>query len=354
MKKRLISIDILRIMSMIGIITIHLIGRGGLLDYSFTPRYYLIYLVYIVSLASVNLFGIMSGYLSYDKTDTSYRFINLLFITFFYCLVFSIIYLSINQFKSDLSSILNNLIPAMDGKYWYITCFFPLLILEPFINNSLNKFSIHSLRKLVFIIVLFFSIMPSVFNVDFFVVNRGYSFLWLLCCYIIGVYLRREVFKIKRKGYIVGVIVSLLGVVLLLFLNLLIDKIKGNVGHNYMLGYNSPVLLFFAICVFIALKEVTIILKTNKAYNIVVCCSSLSFDAYIIHAHPFVISMFEGGAFLLTKNILITLSAIFIIPICVFFVAIIIGYIRSRLFVVLKINKLSLMISSKMSDKFIE
>ena len=82
--------------------------------------------------------------------------------------------------------------------------------------------------------------------VDLFRFKTGYSFVWLLCLYIIGAYIKRvallkDTSKIKLMAiFVVGSIVLLIG-------NALVKAVIHR-NLNYFVSYISPVTLLMSSC----------------------------------------------------------------------------------------------------------
>lgn len=63
------SIDLLRIIAMYMIVILHTLGHGGLLDvleYG-TINHAMIWLLETIAFCSVNIYGLISGYVGYEK-----------------------------------------------------------------------------------------------------------------------------------------------------------------------------------------------------------------------------------------------------------------------------------------------
>lgn len=89
---------------MFGIIGVHLMNQGGILQNA--NIYHFLYIGYLLLITifytSVNTFAILSGYLSIDKDKNKhYRIVELISIMFFWSFVITIIFLifNINNFR---------------------------------------------------------------------------------------------------------------------------------------------------------------------------------------------------------------------------------------------------------------
>ena len=63
---RNLGIDILRIVSMIGVVFLHILGHGGLLDSQLSPaKFSMVWFLELLAYPAVNCFILISGYVGY-------------------------------------------------------------------------------------------------------------------------------------------------------------------------------------------------------------------------------------------------------------------------------------------------
>ena len=137
MTKRNYGIDLCRILSMLGIVVLHVIGKGGaqqLVNGSYTAGYWASEWLFICAVCSVDVFAIMSGYLGLNKKASSlYRALELISVVLFFSVLstsfFAIFY---PEKVLNIKSIIVGLFPPMADRYWYIMNFIPILIMQPF------------------------------------------------------------------------------------------------------------------------------------------------------------------------------------------------------------------------------
>ena len=191
------GLDLARILAMCGIITLHILGQGGELI-SLNPNsgnYWISQWVEICAYCSVDLFALLSGWLGLYKSKQSiYRTLELLGIVLFYSIVITIIFILVapNVF-GGIKDIVKSILPMLVGRYWYITCYIPLAIFQPFINQMILSLSQKRHGILCILSVILFSVITTFIGYDFFALKEGYSFIQLVICYTIGAYLRRVV-----------------------------------------------------------------------------------------------------------------------------------------------------------------
>lgn len=291
------SMDLLRIVSMCGVVSLHLLGQGGILFVADDPRHYAMgWFLEICAYCSVNLFAMLSGYLSSGKKSFSaMRMIELVACTLLYSTLITGIFYGLNPAVFyDKRQILNGILPALDGRYWYITCFIPLMILEPFFNAFLAQLTVRQHRNLLLLLLLIFSVVPSVIMVDLFETANGYSFLWLSICYILGAYLRRV--KEPRFCTSMYVVVYFGSAIFLLVGNLFAYWTFGG-NPQYLISYTSPVVVVMGICVFRVFQRICNERIPHWMQRVLPTLAAVSFDVYILHAHIFVYDYVIEGCF---------------------------------------------------------
>lgn len=283
--KRNNGLDLARIMAMIGIVILHILGNGGGLNRCApdSAEYWVSCWVEICAYCSVDLFGLLSGWLAITKTKYStYRVLELIGIVAFYSIIITICFLVFQPSTfHGWTDIVKGVAPPIVGRYWYITCYIPIALLQPFIHKMILSLSIKQHQMMCCLCVLVFGLIPALLRTDFFAMKEGYSFAWLLICYVIGAYLRRVDFgkkirklKLKTMGIYFGCSVGLLcgnGLAFHLF------------GKNpwYFVSYISPFVLLMAISILLFMRD----FKVHLSQKCIVVFSSAAFDVYIIHCH---------------------------------------------------------------------
>lgn len=341
-KERNVGLDVCRILSMVGIVLLHVVNVGGVLPdgtKATSVSYWVSDWVVICAFCSVDIFAMMSGYLGINKSrSTCFRSVELIAVVLFYSVLITAAFLIFMPGKiTGIKDIVKGIFPPLVGRYWYITCFIPVLILQPFVNKMLLCLSKKQHGILVALQVLIFSCLPSVIPVDFFCFAQGYSFVWLLSLYTIGAYLGRikedGKFKfLKKYAALIFFAVSFV----LLFGNILVTHVVGK-NHNYMVCYTSPLVLLMGVCVLLSLAD-----KKWKAHGKALeKVSAVTFDVYIIHGHVLIYDTILAGAFAWIYD----LAWYWIPAVCVgcaiaiFAVCTLVGLVRAALFRLVRAEK---------------
>ncbi|EFA28095.1 conserved hypothetical protein, partial [Haemophilus influenzae HK1212] len=81
--------------------------------------------------------------------------------------------------------------PVMTYQYWYITAYFGLYLFMPILNKYLQQTSNKTLYLHMGLIFIFISLLPAFIGGDPFILNAGYSTLWIIVMYLFGATLSR-------------------------------------------------------------------------------------------------------------------------------------------------------------------
>lgn len=238
MKERNYGIDLLRMVSMLMIVVLHLLRFGGVYS-SDSPAInrMIISIIDMCCICGVDCFAIISGYVGLNARHRYSSIINLWFLVFFYSVLFSITFFIATPDRVGLDSLVKSFFPLLSKQHWYFSAYFGLFFIMPIINKGIMMLSDIQLRNITLCLIMIFSVLStlgnfwnkeSLFNVEF-----GYSVLWLMVLYIVGAFLKRSsnifVSKHKTRNWM---IVFLIGVTLTVASKYIIDIISKIFGLN--------------------------------------------------------------------------------------------------------------------------
>lgn len=347
--KRVIGLDVLRILSMFFIIGLHLINNGGILANTpvLSVKYFVLVIMLVFFYTSVNIFAMLTGYLSCNKKKIkSVRLIELISIVIFYCvLIFISFYIFDKSIFGDLSvkSFLTNLFPFLFGRYWYIVSYCVVFILIPYLNVFTEKIDNNSYKKFLISLFLMFSVVQIFFpHIDLFKINKGYSPFWLIIMYFIGSYIKRNEndLKIKlnaNKSALLVFVACLINIFYRITSYIIFKKV---IFDDVFLNYISPVNIILSVTIFVNFLKLNI-----KSSVVKYCIEQLSlsaFSVYIIHSNIIIFDHYISKFNLITNNLNFILLFIVIIVsiIGIYAICFIVDIFRRFFFKLLKINSL--------------
>jgi len=283
------GIDLLRILTAVMVVILHLLIYGGLLGtvVPFSRSYWALWLLGIAVDCAVNCFALISGYVSYEAT---FRYTNILRIhltVLFHSLAFTFLFAALLPGQLAPADILRACFPMISNTYWYFSAYFALFFFMPLLSRGMQSLSKKQADILLFAIVLLFSVIPTVTQIDLFSISSGFSLLWLTALYVIGLYLKKyrdSLWQSKRK--LLGLYLGCVALTWLLkwLLESMTFLTKQEAVAFYMLtDYCSPTILLSAVALVLLFSSLKIPSTITKAISFFV---PFTFSVYIIHEHP--------------------------------------------------------------------
>lgn len=348
-KDRRTGLDLLRILSMMGVICLHVIGRGGLFEATVrgTLSFNIVRFFVIACTCSINVFAMLTGYLYIERPREKFRYaslVNLLGVVFFYCLALLIaVRVAAPELVVGARASLKALFPMVFGEYWYIIAYMPLFCVIPYINKPLNVLQKADFKRLILVLLFFFSILSLPGIRDYFSINKGYSPLWLLVCYLIGAYIKRFGFSKKpRKIYLF--LIFFANCLLVLGSKYLMRALSLRLLHNNSLEdifvtYPSPFIVANAVLLFAIFYDLKI--KSPFLQKALYSLAGAAFSAYILHMNPLVYRLCKNCfASLAALHPLLLFGFCLAAPVAVYFVCYVIDIARKYLFRWTRLDKL--------------
>ena len=209
------GIDLLRILSMFYIVEAHTITKelGGIFNTAVpgTVQYLLCSLLMAIGMASVDIFGLISGYVGYSEKRKPVRITSMLQLylqVVTYGVVVAAAFFILRPQAVSIKHFIMPFIPITGNLYWYYTAYFGLFLVMPLLNAGLRHTPKRILR--VMLIVMFAAFSVYACFCDRFKTDTGYSTIWLIFLYIMGGILRKcEVGKSLKPWMIAAGIVGL-------------------------------------------------------------------------------------------------------------------------------------------------
>lgn len=337
------GIDLLRIVSMIGVVFLHVLGHGGLLySYNSPVEFSMVWFLEILAYPAVNCFVLISGYIGYKEEKIFPKIKNLLTLTFtvaFYSVSLFLIFKFFGPETLGPKKLVKSFFPIILQNYWFFTAYVGLFLLSPLLNLLVYK----SNFKHAFVYLIVFSLFIIISTVyDSFSILGGYSVIWFVFIYLIG--------AIIRKYNLSDLFSKKIWLVILLFAFIItwISKIALHFSNIQFIASHSGILVNY-VSPTIVLMSIALLCLSSKTYcrsrssSIISFFATSAFSVYLIHDNTFVreyvISKIHGfiGDF---SFVLLTLSIIGCVVV-IFLTCILIDKIRILIFKLIKIDWLS-------------
>ena len=340
------GIDLLRIVSMMMIVTLHVLYQGGILENISVSslRFGTVWLLEIMCLCSVNCYGLISGYVGYGRKFKFANIINLWFEVVFYNItinaVFFILY-KLKFFSTFMGEFSENIIlPLTKGTYWYFTAYFFMSFFIPLFNFILQELSKKRMTYILLTMIGIFSIFYAFFfgrQIDVFLLGNGYNILWLSALYLIGAYAKKYGFLKNIKKYKCVFIFLINSILLLICKFLEANKISVSWFHYSLFSYNNLLHLINGIMLLIFFSK----LKLNHIItNFTKFFAPVTFGVYIIHLHPILWKWLEWRFVSYTQYFHpLMIAAIIVTVLIIWLVCSLVDRIRLFIFAIFKVKK---------------
>lgn len=367
-EERKSNFELLRIISMLMIITWHIIVHGNVLANTQNPiLYFLVEILKFIIIIHVNLFVLITGYFNCKSKFKLKKSLKLVLESVFYYLAICIIFQKIGLVKFSAANWIRNIFVNSYQDYWFLSNYIVLYFLSPYINKFINNSTQKEHKRLLLIMLILFSMIPyltgnkesgSIFS------NNGYTLYNFTFLYIIGAYFRLYPLKnsyhfkkMSTKKYRIVLILicfcSMITNYLLYKTSFDLSKISNSfneVFENFNIestNYENPFIILQAVSFFLFFETLNI--KNSKIINRI---ASTTLGIYMIHDNTLIrgniyrwLKINNGPIYSTSFIFYILLSAIIIFAVCM-----IIDFIRQFLVFIIKKTTLYKWLRSKISN----
>lgn len=181
-KERNSSLELLRILCLIGIVCMHS------LSYIWLDRRFMVLSVAENSLFNIGVtcFVLISGY--FGVRFSIQRLLKVEVLALFGG-IFTLVVLYMNGMNIGFNELLKNIFPIITRKYWFLTGYVCVVLLSPFLNRLVSWLSQKQFLKLLLVGIFLFYILPTFFYFQI-VEDSGKGLVNMIVVYLLGRYLR--------------------------------------------------------------------------------------------------------------------------------------------------------------------
>ncbi len=354
--ERNMGIDLLRIVSMFMIATMHVLGQGKVLETAqvFSPQYECAWLLEIAAFCGVNCFALISGFVGYGRKVHYKNLLCLYFEVIFYTLLITVIFHITNLAQITWKDYLAALFPFATGTYWYFTVYFAMFFFTPFFGIVLEHLTEKQGKIFLGSVFAVFCILPIFMREDLFGLSKGYSVIWISLMYLVGGCLRKFGFGRKKsaaahlRNYTLLVLMTWASKY---FLQMIHSRLLGVPGEGmHLISYISPTIFLAGVELLLFLQKIKI---GETAKKWIVFFAPVAFDVFLIHEHPLVVSTFMERRFMgyVSLPALGTIGMVILTAFLIWLGCSLLGRIRVGLFSLLKIGDGCMRIENALSKK---
>lgn len=280
-KVRKSGIELLRIISMLMIVSSHYIGVGGVYEHLSINRGItdnIMIFIDIISKISVYCYVLISGYYLFDSKFKIEKIFRITLEVTFYSILFYFIFIITGKEKLTLIGSLKSFFPILFKEYWFVSCYVALYLLSPLLNIMLKVLD----RQKYIILIILLGIYIYVW--DIIVMNTSFTirsqFLEFIFIYICAGYLKRWYKKdINNNLYLFYAILINIFMYSVVFI---LNKLGYNLPYSGLYNTIRVFTIIQSILIFLYFINLKFIsLKINKI-------ASLSLAVYLIHNNRYV------------------------------------------------------------------
>ena len=348
------GIDLLRIVCMLMVPTLHVLRHGGVLAATkpLTMNYELAWLIETACSCAVDCFALISGYVGYGHRHRFSALLRLCFQALFYTLGWTTLFLALKPELVGRTEVLKAFLPFV-GNYWYLTAYFCLYFFMPHLDSVVRGLSESGIRKLIGSTVVVFSLLPTLLqfmaslfavpklNVDLTMSVGGYSFVWLAALYVLGACLRKLNVTASRRRCALCFVAC---VALSWGWRLVADALRHTAGIERLVPalltyYISPTVLGCAICLLLLFAQLG---PGPKAISFARVFAPPSFGVYLWHDAQLPRTHLLKGAFaqLATLQPPLMVAAVLVSALAIWLTGSLIDLVRSKLYVLIRVDSL--------------
>lgn len=259
--KRIASIELLRSLAMVMVITLHYLDKGGILvplTEKQTLSGYGAWLLEAFCIVAVNTYVLVSGYFLTEAGFKLRRLIYLMAQLLFYSILVPVVLVLCGVLPMEeltLYHLLNYIFPVQMNHYWFATAYILMYLFAPVLAAGVKQLTRNQLKTMIVLLLIVFSVSKSLLPFQLSIDEHGYDVVWFLCLFLVAAYIRLYgISKIEksRQGFLVYGI-SCVGIFMLAcviaFLSNRLDKFGYFVSNTF--NYNHILCLFGAVGLFL-------------------------------------------------------------------------------------------------------
>lgn len=299
------GVELLRILAMAMVITLHYLGKGGFLtgaEEGWNGPDYLAWFLEAFCVVAVDVYVLISGYFLVDASFRPKKLLKLWAQIFFYSVGVPAVLLCTGILPVGevyLERLITWCLPVLREHYWFATAYVVLYLFAPFLGQAVRRLSKKQFGQLLALLLFLFSVSKSVLPVDLPMDTGGYDALWFLCLFLVAAYLRLygiPFFGGRGRSALIYLVCSVLSFGLLCAYRLVYahtGKLSGFLTSPYQ--YNHILCLTSAAALFLVFRELKI--PQGKRTAGITKVASCTFGIYLLHENEALRYLWPGWLF---------------------------------------------------------
>ena len=293
-KEKFFGIELLRILATFYIILLHVVGQGGVAAASGGGKgtYTVSYLLLALAYPAVNCYALISGFVGCKSRFKLSRLLSLWLTVVFVNLAVWCAFRLLAPEMAASFSLEACLKPLLTNEYWYVTAYFGLSVLSPVLNAA-AELPKKTFAEMLIGLFACFVLLPKIADNDLFLTRSGYSTLWLVLLYLVGMFFRLHLLPKKRSrlcGAACLAVYGMISVFLPLQKRLTENKLLASGIENPVYlknyAYTSVLIVLSSFALFAVFTQINV--QNQAVCKFISFFSTASFGVYILHTQPLV------------------------------------------------------------------
>lgn len=297
--KRNYGIDLLRIVSMLFVILLHLMGIGDICANTalHSPQFYLTQFIRIATYCAVNCYALISGFVAWDRKPRLSGLLNLWAKVIVFCVAITVFIHLRTPGAMTPEDLRKAFTPVNSAAYWYFNAYVGMFFFLPLLNHGIRGISGKEAVFAVVGILVLVTVQPYSGIRTSFLLGYGYSALWLMILYILGGLMSRFDIpgKLSAKAWAALYLLAVLGSYAPRMIMLVLKpELWSAENYNLSMQYTNPPVVLAAVtlvALFARLKLTDGLVRVTKAL------SPHAFGVYLLHTHTLIFWTFIGNRF---------------------------------------------------------
>ena len=264
-KERMANLELLRIVSMLFIVVLHFLGKGGwltpLTQASMPHMGYVAWGLEALAIGSLNVYMLLSGYFLIESSFKVKRLLQLLLQIWFYSIGIGLIAAAFGCLPEGGFSVyyLATLcLPLSTEHYWFMTAYFMMYLFAPLLAKGVKGLTQKQFRVVLALLLCSVCMIKSVVPIGLSTDRKGYDCIWYMCVFLAAAYIRlygipffKNVWRSLLAHLAAGAGIFALAFVLrfvYLRTGKLSDMLSVSYHYNHILTLLAAVALFYVFC----------------------------------------------------------------------------------------------------------
>ena len=328
------NLELLRILAVIGVFVLHFYhpnGGGGISLCESSINELILRILESIFISSVNIFVLITGYFMSQSSTGSITLIkplSLIVQVVIYNLLTYLFLISIGVFEFSFGGFLYRLLPIN----WFVIIYVTLYCISPILNRVTCSISWKQYKKILIILLFFFSIYPTAVDAMILRFNNpfnglssiglmgsqeGYTIVQFCLMYLIGGYLYRYPLKLSRSKLLIFILLCVCIICLWSYLDKPIVGALGSTAWEYC----NPFVILEAVLIFSLFSKVTF-------YDSIINKLAIScFSFYLLHSMFYECLPIDR---IVNANPLVMVIYILMIGVVIYFISHLVNFIYSK------------------------